>query len=264
MPLTITENYLSRSFSIGRQCNREIIYDITGGDPTDSTEEDAVRALVVATAPPVYWGRIIETINPQVVGPGLWKATVKYVTWETEFTFDTTGGSQHMTQSLATIASYAPPGMTAPDFGGAIGVSDDSVAGVDVPNTAGAFLWSETYRIEDANITNAYKLSLFALSPSMNIATFRFCNAGEALFLGCTGTKRGDDLWALTFRFAGSPNLSGVTYGTITGISKLGWDYLWFRYADFADTSAYALVKRPIAAYVERVVQPCDFSLLEI
>ena len=41
------------------------------------------------------------------------------------------GGTQHITQSIATIQKYAPPGKTAPDFKGAIGVTHDSVEGVD-------------------------------------------------------------------------------------------------------------------------------------
>jgi hypothetical protein len=41
------------------------------------------------------------------------------------------GGTQHITQSLATIQKYAAAG-TAPDFGGAIGVTHDSVEGVDI------------------------------------------------------------------------------------------------------------------------------------
>jgi hypothetical protein len=72
------------------------------------------------------------------------------------------------------------------------------------------------------------------------------------------------DAWSITFNFAGSPNTASQTIGDITGISKYGWDYLWVRYADFVDSFAYSLVKRPIGVYVERVYQPADFSDLGI
>jgi hypothetical protein len=42
-----------------------------------------------------------------------------------EHSFDTGGGTTHITQSVQTIASYAPPGEDPPDFQGAIGVSTD-------------------------------------------------------------------------------------------------------------------------------------------
>ena len=46
--------------------------------------------------------------------------------------------------------------------------------------------------------------------------------------------------------------------------SKKGWEYLWVRYADEEDAAAKMLVKRPIAAYVEKVYEEGDFSQLGI
>ena len=37
------------------------------------------------------------------------------------------------------------------------------------------------------------------------------------------------------------------------GISKKGWEYLWVRYQDTEDANAKMLIKKPIAAYVEKV-----------
>ncbi len=58
--------------------------------------------------------------------------------------------------------------------------------------------------------------------------------------------------------------LSGRSQTEITGISKRGWDHLWVRYQDAEDSTAKALVKRPVAAYVERVYYDGDFSGLGI
>ena len=82
------------------------------------------------------------------------------------------------------------------------------------------------------------------------------------LFLGASGTKRGQDDWELTFRFAASPNVANLQLGNITGIQKEGWQYLWVRYADDEDTTAKTLIKRPVSAYVEQVYPYGDFSLL--
>ena len=83
------------------------------------------------------------------------------------------------------------------------------------------------------------------------------------LFLGASGTKTGIDDWEIAFKFAASPNVSSLSIGGgITVSAKKGWEYLWVRFADAEDTSANALVKRPIAAYVERVYESADFTLL--
>jgi hypothetical protein len=87
------------------------------------------------------------------------------------------------------------------------------------------------------------------------------------LFLGASGSKRGsgDEAdWEITYRFAASPNVTGLSVGPINGINKKGWEYLWVRYADQEDTAAKALVKRPIAAYVERVYESGSFAALQL
>lgn len=94
--------------------------------------------------------------------------------------------------------------------------------------------------------------------------SFKGLAAGECLFLGAAGSKRGDEDWEITFRFAGSPNVTGLSVGPITGISKKGWEYLWVRYADVEDDNAKALVKRPVAAYVEQVYDAGNFGALGI
>ncbi len=84
------------------------------------------------------------------------------------------------------------------------------------------------------------------------------------LFLGASGTKRGGGDWEITFRFAASRNRTNLTIGDITGISKKGWEYLWVRYADAEDANAKALIKKPVAVYVEKVYEEGDFGLLGI
>ena len=61
-----------------------------------------------------------------------------------------------------------------------------------------------------------------------------------------------------------SPNRTGITVGDITGIAKKGWEYLWVRYEDAEDSTAKTLVKRPVAAYVEKVYESGDFAALGI
>jgi hypothetical protein len=255
----ISENYLSRPFSIGSQAGRELVFDITGTD-----DEEEVEAMIEGAAPAVYLYRILDSISAEPVGSGVWKGYARYVRFETddEYTFDTAGGTQKITQSITTVASYAPAGQSPPDFEGAIGVTEDRVEGVDVP--VPQFQFTETHRFADSAVDQSYKIALAGLTGRYNVAAFRGFAAGEVMFMGASGSKRGDETWSITFRFSVSPNATGLAVGSITGIDKLGWDYLWVRYGDHADATAKALVKRPVAAYVEQVSYPGDFDGLGI
>jgi hypothetical protein len=183
-------------------------------------------------------------------------------TGDSSFSFDTGGGTQHITQSLATVASYAPPGKTAPNFKGAVGVSDGSVDGVDI--TVPIYNFNETHYLDVAIVDAAYKLTLFDLTGTVNSLSFKGFAAGEVLFQGASGSLRQHDQWEISYKFAASPNATGLSVGDITGIDKGGWDYLWVRYREEDDASAKTLARRPVAAYVERVYPLKDLNLLGI
>lgn len=258
MTAFISENYQSRPFTVGKSNGRELVYDVQGTE--DETE---VQTLLESTAPAIYQGLQLESVGAEPQGNGIWKGSARYIRLnDNEYTFDIGGGTRHVTQSLTTINAYALAG-SPPDFQGAIGVSEDKVEGVDLP--APEFQFSETHFFSDAAITDSYKFALAGMvGLTMNDNTFRGFAAHECALIGVTGAKRGDERWQLTFRFKGSPNATGLTVGGITGIDKDGHDYLWIRYATFADGSAFSLVQRPVAVYVERVLTPADYSTLGI
>lgn len=179
-----------------------------------------------------------------------------------DFSFDTTGGSQKITQSFRTVQKYAAPGKTAPDFGGAIGVNNDSVEGCEIPTSA--FKWTETHYIPIAAATMAYAEVLENLTGHRNAQPFRNRPAGAVIFEGAQGGKKDSETAAITFHFKSGKHATGLQLGEITGIEKKAWDYLWVRYEDDEDTNAKTLVKKPVAAYVEEVTLEADFSQLGI
>lgn len=271
MAVTIDEKFESRA---GDNQSLELAYVIRGTD-----DDLAARAALGGAAPAVYYGlwRQDDSLRVEPVGPLLWQGSARYSnrdnsqpqTGESVFSFDTGGGSQHVTQSMATVARYAPSGGggsggAAPDFRGAIGVTHDSVEGVDI--TVPVYQFSETHYLPEAAVTLAYRGVLFSLTGRVNSGGFRGLAAGECLFLGASGSKRGASGgdWEITFRFAGSPNATGLTVGDITGVNKLGWEYLWVRYEDGEDSAAMAIVKRPAAVYIEKVYELGDFAGLGI
>jgi hypothetical protein len=258
----IIEKYDSRETTVGiENPSVDLLYVV------DGTEDDAaVRAIVEATIPAIYAGLVFQNYRIAHQGSGLWEVSVRYgknepkEPGESSFSFDTGGGTTHMTQSLATVNSYALPGEDPPDFKGAIGVNNDSVEGTDI--TIPVYNFKETHYIPVALVTPAYKAALFYLTGKVNAFPFKGFAPGEVLFQGASGSQRGQEDWEITFSFAASPNAVGLTMGDITDIDKKGWEYLWVRYQDAEDEDV--LVKQPAAVYVEQVYPYGDFAGLGI
>lgn len=264
MTIAVYEKWDSRDSTFGDDSESvELKFVIQGTD-----DDIAARAALLAAAPVLYANLVRQSAQLSPTGYMLWEGTVRYgrlkppETGDSTYQFDTGGGTQHITQSLQTVGRYAPPGKTAPNYQGAIGVAGENVEGVDI--TVPVFNFSETHYLPTEMVTGAYKAVVFYLTGRVNAAPFRGFAAGEVLFLGASGSKRGEEDWEITFKFAASPNMSGIVIGDITGINKKGWEYLWVRYEDGEDAAAGALVKKPAAVYVEKVYQEGDFSLLGI
>jgi hypothetical protein len=272
MPIEVREKFESRRLvkaANGTNSSAELAYIVIGTD-----DDIAAHNALEAEAPATYATLPRQSVQIEPLGPGLWEGQARYglsgggggtPTGESTFQFDTGGGTQHITQSLATLQRVPAPGMVAPDFQGAIGVSTDGVEGIDI--TVPVYHFAETHYKPDNQITGAYKGVLFNLTGKVNGDGFRGFAPGEVLFLGASGSKRGSGAeadWEITYRFAASPNVTGLSIGPINGINKKGWEYLWVRYADQEDTAAKAIVKRPIAAYVERVYESGSFAALQL
>jgi hypothetical protein len=52
--------------------------------------------------------------------------------------------------------------------------------------------------------------------------------------------------------------------GDILVDEKAGWDYMWVRFEESEDGDAFAIVKRPVAVYIERVYERCDFAAIGV
>lgn len=269
MAITLTEAQNSR------ECQGLTVifrYHVAG-----SADAIAVKAAVEAGTDQAYESRVRDDANIEIspkwvdtgASDGEWLAEVPYVapelvsnTADYVTSFDTGGGQQHVTQSLSTIGSYAPPTKTAPNYKGAIGVTKDGVAGCDI--VVPVYKWSETHSKANEDVDESYMNVLYGLTGRVNSDTFRSLAPGECLFVGCQGTRRGDGDWEITYSFAASANRTGLVVGDITGIAKKGWEYLWVSYDDAVDGAAHRIVKVPVAAYVEKVYYTGAFSALEI
>ncbi|HEX4131470.1 MAG TPA: hypothetical protein VHZ24_15630 [Pirellulales bacterium] len=261
MPIVVAESYSSPQISIDvEKGTAEIKFLVEGTD-----DPLAASAALVEAVASEYSGMALQTVEITRKADFLFDGAARYGTrerkqpGEAEFSFDTGGGTQHISNSLSTTGKFAPAGQTAPDYKQLIGVTADSVEGVDVQ--VPAFSYTVTRYMASGDLSTGYVSSLYSLTGCVNTDTVNLnvdgvqltFNAGELLFMGASGRKRGQDDWEVTLHFSGSQNRTNFTVGDITIASKLGWEYLWIRYEDRVDANAKKIVKVPIAAYVEKV-----------
>lgn len=232
-----------------------------------SEDDIAIQAKVLAYSPLMYAGLFRQSMDLEHVGYKLWNATVKYGPRKPRetgpesgsFSFDISAGTQHVTQSRRTVGRWGLPIREAngvPDYKGAIGVTKDSVEGVDIQVPTMNF--SESYVLPAEMVTFAYVRALFHMTAKVNASSFREFAAGEVLFLGASGSRRGEEDWDVNFKYAASPNVEGVTIGDIRDVKKRGWEYLWIQYIDSIDQGH--LVKIPAFVYVEELFEEADFD----
>lgn len=266
---TTSELLTSRSRVEGSTPSVDLVYSVSG------TTDDAVAVAQVETdAPTTYESLPLNTIRLQPKGPSLWEATVTYrdsggagggkppgSIGALGISFDISGQPTRVIQAWNTT-SHAPPGKTAPDFGGGIGFNGDSFDGADVivPN----FTFSVQYYMPIAMMTTSYMRTVGEIVGKINMQSFYGFDPYEVLFLSMTGSLRSTRDYELSYRFAVSPNKTDLTVGDIDIASKEGWQYLWVLYRDSDDAAAKQTIKKPVAAYVEDVYNIEDFSRLGI
>jgi hypothetical protein len=276
MPVTLTEKIDSREWSGG---SVTFHYRLTG-----TSDDVTAKTLLLNSTPSTYQGLVREpdpTLEPEWVdttrSDGAWNCTIRFSPKEQQqseigtvtISGDTKGGTQHITQSLQTIARY--PSGTAENFQGAIGVSksgpDATVEGVDV--VVPVFNFTVTKVWAENNLPSLG--TIYSLTGKVNSGPFSITDTetgltisvdtGECLFNGASfGGQRGDGGVEFTYAFSASANRTGITVGGIGGISKKGWEYMWVRYADAEGDSA--IIKKPIDVHVEKVYELGNFGSL--
>jgi len=221
-------------------------------------EVDVVNA-VGSVAPAMYQNMVFHTIEVfERINQNSWRVKVNYVAPPaTVVQYDSTGGTQHVTQSIATVNSYGPD--ASDQLGGAIGFDGENVAGVD--KVIPIFNWIETHSLTDAELDVA---SYYALTGKVNSDNFQGYNPGEVLFNGAFAQEREDGLWEVQLKFSYQPNKDNLSVGTITGISKKGWEYLWVYYAKSIDTTAKVKIPKPSAVYIEQIYEYASFGPLDL
>jgi hypothetical protein len=178
-----------------------------------------------------------------------------------EWSFDTQGGQQHLTQSKETKSKTKRGGGTAEDYKQAVGVTRDSVEGVDV--FAPKLEFTVTLQRQFVNLK--YVRTLRGAVGKTNSAPWYGFDTGEVLYLGCSGQAKPGERFSITHKFAAGENIKAgdprlVICTGLTLPAKGAWEYVWCSYADAVDSNLR--VRLPVSAYVERVYDSTDFTAL--
>ncbi len=281
MPITAEELFLGSTKQIAKNpketSEAEVPWVARG------TNDEALAVVAVQDASPaVLRGMLRRSINlTERVNDQTLKYVVRYALpsasdQEKEhdgedaaiFSFDTGGGTAHITNSLATEARTPA---TAEDLKGAIGWDGEHVQGVDI--AVPVFTFGAEVSLPQEAVDGAYMRTLFDLTGTVNDGPFQLENgplfsAGEVLFLGAAGSlaapdQDGERRWKLTFRFSAFPNEVAAVVGDLAPMAKDGQDYLWVQYGEVMGAHASKFAK-PVAAYVERVYKRTNFGQLAL
>lgn len=180
---------------------------------------------------------------------------------QTEFSFEVAAHDEPVFQSLATVR-YSPPGRFAPNYGGAIGVSGGGTpTGVSPLHAYSTFSITKHWAV--ASVTESYQNVIESLMGSISSTTFYGRAAGTVRFLGARGRQSGDK-FPIEYSFGFRPNLSGLVFDSITGVSANGWDIVEPIYQRQIDTVAKRPVWRPIGVYVHRIHALSTFGGLNV
>lgn len=248
------------------------------------SDEDEAWAVFLTTKPSMYRGLPFRsgTIDPQgcmtfffeaEYGDGSkddQKKDEPKEDGDSTFTFETTGGTEHITVSRGTAVfnkAGAPP---APQFNHAIQVSQSGPEGVDIIVPKFSFtmqkmfdlsVFTPAYLQKIREMTGTVNRFIVILEATMTGLVLSF-NPGELLFNGITdGKEKKDGLIMCSFSFSANDNLAeNLTIGDITVTEKAGWDYLWVLFDETISNNFK--VRTPRAAYVEQVYRRANHNEL--
>lgn len=290
MSIDVFESIDSRATTIsadGSGNSREVKFFVTGTDDMDAAI-DAILSKLQASLQLASASRIViaSQLKVEQIGPEVFRGSMDYAALqagggssggrggggvnkptavgEVTFSFDGSGG----TFKLLEAYSQTKYGTDAPDHENRISVKDDGeVEGVEI--VVPQLVITLTQRFSGPTITLSWLRSLVLATGTVNSDTFLGFEPGEVLFLGASGQQplhfmSDGDVTAgdrdIAFRFSISPNRTGLTYGSVTGVSKPGHDFLWLAYKTEKDSTGKTLTKIPIGAYVAQTYPRFAFS----
>lgn len=239
----------------------------------DAADSSAALTVLIAEAPSDFDGWPLVGTRVVPIYDGLYDCEVTYnsqpdnATTEigtTTESFDITAQTVKITHSIDHVKYPSSGDSEAPEVNGAINVKFDGkaaeVEGCDIYVPTYAF--SITKVVAVSAVDSAFKFAMAGLVGKVCSDSFGPFAAGECLFFGLRGTQRDSAAYELTYSFLASPNVTGLSFGDVSGVDKKGWDYLSITYYTSLDGANFALVPKVQGVYVHQVYQTTSFSSL--
>jgi hypothetical protein len=225
----------TESAQVGETSKAEV-----GVEVLDAADLFSAVNAAIAAAPSTFCGLVLVDHSLQLAGLApqsrysgklVYGERKRKNAGEFEYEFKTSGGTQKVIVSKATVATYPADGIIAPDTNQVIGANAEGVD-IHVP----VFEWSETWYYPWSIVNDAFVETLHVLTANVNSVPFKIAPgatqtapAGEVLFLGTEGKVRVDTVdWAITYHFARSRNAQNIVTGPVTVTTKKGWHYAWY------------------------------------
>lgn len=279
MAADVYEKFASRQVTDSENPSAELVWQVRDTDGSITDEVGAYAALIAVPLPTTYTfpsSRVanLSSIGISDVSDKIWEFKVSYSynapkeEDETEFEFNISLQDVTVTHALATT-SYTGGSRTAPDFKQGVNISSDGkVQGVSVGLPTFSFSVVKHWAL--ASITPVYLLAVKGLAGKYNNASFQpvpFATpfaAGTVRFVGAQGKPTGLK-FPISYRFEFQENTASDTVADITGIAKLGWQYMDIYRRVVSDSGAKKKIEVPHSVYVHTLPPgPGDFSILDI
>lgn len=280
-----------RPASIGESVSATLDY-FTMGEADETTAHAAALAQCQADFPSGYRAMPLRETSIEELAPQVFKCPMRFGLQQNQAQpstipvpatpadpsnifravrgFNTTGGSAHITTSIAVTENQVIAGQTYEDFKGGINVEysdDDSqaiVRGLDIIAPVADLTF--TTQLPNAIVTAAYLKTVIELTGKTNNATFYGHAAGELLFKGATGSQKGQDNWEITFYMLFSQNETSIPVGTsgMTITNKKGWQYVDTLFKLQSPAVNGRKQKLPVQVVVHTIYKSGDFATLLI
>jgi hypothetical protein len=295
MAITVAELVSSRHLSVNPK-NTTATREYFAQSSDIGEDAGNINDAIANASPNVYLGLIKKNIRSEPKGSGFWHGTVEYGVLEgqamaggqalpppaippakppelksgdvlqDDYSFSTSGGTQHIVKSINTVGQGVILNRVAPATRRAINVSKDSVQGCDiiVPK------FELTIRKRVAFVTIDYAIAIADCTGCINDRLWNLILPGDALFLGAEASYDGsanvDQSWLLTFKFLIARTKTNFNVGgddTATQLIvpiKRGHDFLWLGYTDTLEGAVDGiLLQLPWFYKIEQVYEERNF-----
>lgn len=192
---------------------------------------------------------------------------------DSDFSFETTGGTSHIKNGLLTLGSARYDGTTPIDYGSVISPRDDGGAdGIDIITPTLNF--TITLSLPKTWFTLPYRLAIANATGCINATPWGGYAAGCVLFKGVqsratwmkwtnrAGMAQRDWYWRSSFAFEVAPVVTDVVGGTT--LVKRGFDVVSKIYANVADPATGATKSVAEQVDIIQVYPSFEFALLNI